>query len=353
MAATGIELPPLRQRDRAAVDFLGNLGSVVFPLAQDVDKAIAETGLSIDQLPSDLDARDEVLEEALASNKTFSVQQVVGEWHSRFISPTVNAAFENVKGEMDDTLEALKDGPAELHLDPDMKAPYYWDGVEFHRTGGGWDGHEYAGLIHAELIHRRLVDRMYPGGIFKQRRFVAGLAPKEHYDRILEMGSSTGHYTMALQDAYPNAEITGVELSARTLEHAHRIANANGWAWKLYQRPAEDTGFPNNQFDLVTSYILLHEIPASIIRAVFREAFRTCKPGGDMIMSDVSRYADMDKLKEWRADRGAKLGGEPWWRESASLDLKAVAEEAGFVDVKAWGEPPNSYPYIVMGRKPA
>ncbi|MEM1019977.1 MAG: methyltransferase domain-containing protein [Pseudomonadota bacterium] len=345
-------LPPLPQRERAAVDFMGMLGKASFPMRSAIDAHIEAKGVTAENLPDDLDERTDVMLGTLADSKEFRAQQLFGEWHARYMAALADRAFEAVKGEALDDIKRFHNGPSELHLDPDMEAPDYWDGVDFHRTAGGWDSHDYAGLVHGEIIHKRLVDKMYPGGIFKQRRFVADLAPKEHYDTILEMGTSTGHYTQALQQAYPKAQITGVELSASTLEHAARVANANGWAWKLYQRPAENTGFADASFDLVTSYILLHEIPADIIRAVFKEAFRTLKPGGDMVMSDVTRYADLDKLAEWRADFGALTGGEPWWRESASLDLGAVAEEAGFVDVKAWGEKPMNYPYVVMGRKP-
>jgi hypothetical protein len=56
----------------------------------------------------------------------------------------------------------------------------------------------------------------------------------------------------------------------------------------------------------------------------------------------------MDKLSVWKADRGATLGGEPHWRESASLDLAELARDVGFTDVKAEGV----YPHVVMGRKP-
>ncbi|MEM7568613.1 MAG: methyltransferase domain-containing protein [Pseudomonadota bacterium] len=348
----GFSLPPLKQRDRASVDFMGALGKSTFPLGGAIDADIEAKGVTAEALPDDLDERTDVMLEALSDSKAFRAKQLVGEWHARNMADVCDTAFENVKDEALEDLKRFHNGPTEVFLDPDFKAPAYWDGVDFHRTAGGWDSHEHAGLVHGEIIHKRMVDKLYPGGIFKQRRFVADLAPQDHYDQILEMGTSTGHYTQALQQAYPDAQITGVELSPSTLHQAARVANANGWAWKLYQRPAEDTGFDDSSFDLVTSFILLHEIPADIIRAVFKEAFRVAKPGGDMIMSDVTRYADMDKLGEWKADFGAMVGGEPWWRESASLDLGAVAEEAGFVDVKAWGEKPMNYPYIVMGRKP-
>ena len=205
------------------------------------------------------------------------------------------------------------------------------------------------GYVHGEIIHRKMVDRMYPGGIFKQRRAVAGMAPREDYARILDMGCSSGHFTSALADAFPRAKITGVDLSRRMLEHAWRTANANGWDWDLYQRPAEVTGFADASFDLVASYIMLHEMPAEAIRDSFAEALRVLAPGGDMLMSDVTRYADLDRLAAWKADRLAKYGGEPHWRESASLDLAALAREVGFAEAKAEGH----YPHVLIARKSA
>lgn len=344
--------PKLNQRGRAEIDFMISMFGGSNAVRQKADADVDEAAGDINALPDDIDARTEVIMPKLSKSRAHRVRALVGEWHGRNHANVCERAFDEIFPELEADLTALHNGPAQLHLNPDFKAPDYWEGVDFHRTEGGWDGHPYAGYVHAEIIHRKIVDSSFPGGIFAQRKKVAARAPKAHYDNILDMGCSTAHFTQALQETYPDAKVTGVDLSPRTLEHAFRVANAHGWDWKLYQRAAEDTEFESESFDLVASYILLHEVPAAAIEAIFAEAFRVLKPGADMIMSDVSRYADLDKLSVWKADQGALYGGEPHWRESASADLGAIAEKVGFVEVSAAGDAPRSYPYVVQGRKP-
>jgi SAM-dependent methyltransferase len=343
----------LRQRGRASIDFFANIGHGMTTLRSAVEGEINAIVPDPAALPDDLDQRDARMQQSLMGSRTYRVYQAIGEFHSSQHGLVARDAFEEVREEMEPVLKKFDEGASTLEANPEAKAPYYWEGVDFHRTAGGWDEHDYQGFIHADIVHSRLVNKNFPGGIFKQRKMISELPPKDHYDRILDMGCSTGHFTRALAETYPDAEIHGVDLSLKTLQQARRLANSNDWAWHLYQRPAEATGFDDDSFDLVTSYILLHEIPADTIKAVFEEAFRVLKPGGDMIMSDVTRYSDLDKLGVWRADSGAKYGGEPHWRASASLDLGQVARDAGFVDVVAKGFEPMKYPYIVQGRKPA
>ena len=347
MTSNAFQNPQLRQRGRASVDFLAQMAIASRPIGMAVDQAIAARVSDPAALPDDLDERLAHMEASLADVPEYTVQKLLGDWHGRMHGRLCAEAFEQIQGDLADTFAAVEHGPATLTLNPDLEPPAYWDGVHFHRTTGGWEGHEHMGYIHGELIHKKIVGRFFPGGIFQQRRDVAAMAPRASYSRILDMGCSSGHFTTALAQTYPQAQIYGVDLSARMLEHAWRTANANRWNWILSQQAAEATDFADGAFDLVASYIILHEMPADAIVALFAEAYRLLEPGGDMLMSDVTRYADLDKLGVWKADRGAMFGGEPHWRESASLDLVAIAREAGFVDVTTTGP----YPYVIQGAK--
>ena len=167
------------------------------------------------------------------------------------------------------------------------------------------------------------------------------------------MGASSGHYTVALLDVFPHAEISGIDLSLRMLEHAHAAVTPVA---PPSNSPFVSPRTPDFRRKLRLRHLvnLLHELPPSAIEAVFAEAFRLLAPGDDMLMSDVPRYAELDRLTAWRYDHIAKLGGEPFWRASASIDLAAAAKRAGFADVVAGGigPAPIRRPYLVQGRKP-
>ena len=343
----------LRQRGRASLDFLIALTEESRPLGARWNRELAERQVSAASLPDDLDARDAAVGRALSGSKAFATAGLLMEFSSVGHGRVARDAYDEAADVIGAKLDALEaSGPATLTADPDFAQPGWYKDVWFHRTTGGWDGHPQQGFIHGELIHRKYVSRLFGGDIFAQRRRVLAELPRQDFTHILEMGSSSGHFTTALQQVFPDADITGIDLSLPMLRQALRVANENGWAWNLHQADAAHTPFADASFDLVASYIIFHEMPAAEIRKTFAEAYRVLEPGGSMLMSDVTPYAAMDKLGVWRADWLATNGGEPYWREAASMDWAEAARDAGFVDVASRGIDGALYPWVVTGTKP-
>jgi SAM-dependent methyltransferase len=342
----------LAQRGRASMDFVAELGLGGQALRAATQADAKRAGLDASTLAEDLDARVAQVERALAGSKAFRTSALVADWGSTNHGLIAIDAFEQIRPQLEPRLTTLQQGPCTLEVKPGYAPPDYTRGVEFHRTTGGWDGHEYMGFVHAELIHKHYVYKTFPGDIFAQRRRVLDELPDREFTRILEAGTSSGHYTRMIQDKFPRASITGVDTSVRFLEQAQRLANEHGWPWRLVVAPGEDTGFAPESFDLFTSYILLHEIPERIIRALFAEAFRVLEPGGWLLMTDVTPFWAQDRMTEFWSYWMALHGGEPYWRESASLRLDEVCRDCGFVDAKTYGLGGKPYPWITIARKP-
>ena len=341
----------IAQRGRALIDFEVGVRQEANRLLGRAEARLAERGVTAQSLPDDMGERHAVIDGALADFAPFKTQALLGDWNSRQHGLVCEAAFDEIRDDLVPQLDALAHGPTTLTEIPGFVPPRYWSEVWFHRTHGGWDASDYNGFIHGELVHKRFVAKVFPGDIYGFRRSILDQLSRFDHKRILEFGTSSGHYTLALAERFPDAEITGVDPSRRMLEQARRVANQHGYAWKLHVGVGEDTGFADESFDLVTSYAIHHELPPRIIERWFDEARRLLKPGGELLMIDVPRYADLDKLGAWRFDRQAKWAGEPYWRASASLDFGEGAEKAGFEDVRAEGLGPTHNPYYVYGRK--
>ena len=167
------------------------------------------------------------------------------------------------------------------------------------------------------------------------------------------MGCGSAQYTLGLAAAFPEAEIWGCDLSPRQLEEAQRRANERGLQWHLFEAPAENTGLEAEQFDVVTSYAMFHELPHAAARDVLRESFRVLKPGGLTLVGDVKAYHVQDTYNIWKADfLNQVIGGDPHWREYADNDLAALARDVGFADATWQGVGENHYPFVLTATKP-
>lgn len=98
--------------------------------------------------------------------------------------------------------------------------------------------------------------------------------------RLLEIGFGTG--TDLLQFARGGALVTGVDLTPRSAEIARRRFEVYGFNGDFITGDGEDLSFPDESFDVVYSFGVLHHTPDTP-RAV-GEIQRILKPGGKAIV---------------------------------------------------------------------
>ncbi|MBD2147982.1 class I SAM-dependent methyltransferase [Sphaerospermopsis sp. FACHB-1194] len=146
---------------------------------------------------------------------------------------------------------------------------------------------------------------------------------------ILDLGCAVGLSTFALQELYPQAKITGLDLSPYFLAVANyrsqqRQSNIN---WVHAQ--AESTGLADNSVDLVSIFLMCHELPQSATRKIFAEARRVLRPGGHLTIMDMNPKSEIYKKMPTYVFTLLK-STEPYLDEYFTLDIEQALVEAGF-----------------------
>ena len=342
----------LHQRGRASIDFLSDLRGLSDKFEARTDQRAREAGLDRQQLPADPEELQAQVAPVLEADPEFRVLRMCRDWTLEQHGQVAMDAFDEIRADIEDQLKALQTGPTTIQYANDLQAPDYWEGYEFHKSTGGWDGHDYMGFVHGELIHRRMVNPSFAGMIYAVRKSVAEAAPVSNPEKILDVGCCSGQYTQGVAEVFPDSELWACDLSARQLEQAQRFANEHGLDWKLFQAAGEDLGLDDDTFDLVTSYAMFHEIPINVSRANLQEYLRVLKPGGYAVVGDVKAYHAYDNYDRWKADYWNQVhGGDPFWREYASTNLADIALEAGFAEAQWHGLGERQYPFVLIARK--
>ena len=220
-----------------------------------------------------------------------------------------------------------------LELDPAHGPPDYDTALDIHQHPGGIHSDPIAGFVYergartttplAGTKHRDLHDRLVS--------FVTGEggAPR----RMLDMGCGFGKSTAPFYRAFPAAEVVGIDVAPPCLKlAAHDAARAQARNVSFKQRRAESTGFSDASFDLVTSTMLLHEMPPAAIAATFDEAKRVLAPGGRMIHLDF-HYLPDPFLRFIHYGHGER-NNEPYMEPFAEMDVAAVLAAKGFKNVR-------------------
>ncbi|HIK05697.1 MAG TPA: class I SAM-dependent methyltransferase [Trichormus sp. M33_DOE_039] len=146
---------------------------------------------------------------------------------------------------------------------------------------------------------------------------------------ILDLGCSVGLSTFSLQALYPQAQVTGLDLSPYFLAVANYRAQQRQANINWVHAAAESTGLPDASFDFVSIFLMCHELPQSATRQIFAEARRVLRPGGHIGIMDMNPRSEIYKKMPPYILTLLK-STEPYLDEYFSLDIEQALVEAGF-----------------------
>ncbi len=220
-----------------------------------------------------------------------------------------------------------------LQYDADFEVPDYAK-YPIHLQPGGYVGDELAGYVFhhgtrvfyqgdndQDELHQTVVDHVREpasGGV----------------SRVLDLGCSIGQCTTLLKQRYPEAEITGLDVSLPLLRYANRRAAELDVDVSFRQGLAEQLPYPDGHFDSVLCYILFHEVPARLFQPIINEVFRVLRPGGSFTVIDAPNGKDLPAPNRFWLTYDAQFNCEPYSPAFVACDLPALLSNAGFSGVE-------------------
>jgi SAM-dependent methyltransferase len=188
--------------------------------------------------------------------------------------------------------------------------------------------------------------------------------PPDRYARALEIGAGTGYFSLNLVRQGVIGRAVATDISPGMLERLAQTAQELDLDVETLQTDAESLPFPDRSFDLVLGHAVLHHLPG--LDRALAEFHRVLAPGGTLaFMGEPSAHGH--RLAAMPKRLGALL--EPGWRRAMRAapkgevgspapaehtygaleglvdvhtftpgDLRALARDAGFTDVRVCGE---------------
>jgi ubiquinone/menaquinone biosynthesis C-methylase UbiE len=150
-------------------------------------------------------------------------------------------------------------------------------------------------------------------------------------ERILEVAVGPGTAFAKILGANSDGLTVGLDISRKMLAEATTKAQRSGHtSYALLQADARHLPLPSESFDLVTNSYMLDLLPVEDIRSVLSEFKRVLKPGGTIVLVNMTHSgALLIRAWEWLYRRNPSL----FWGCRAVLAAPFL-EEAGFDNVQ-------------------
>ncbi len=230
--------------------------------------------------------------------------------------------------ELDEAQAARAD---RISLNPNLVMPDYAQ-REIHNQPGGY-GNPFSGYIYRYGLSALFTNHAWQDENQKRVAATAPIPADGKMDRILELGCALGQMSTALKWRFPQVEVWGADASASMLRYANKRANDIGVDIRFKHTLGEELDFPDDHFDLVSVYIMFHEVSPDAMRGMIRHIARVLRPGGVFYPTDfyTRSPAPVDAKNRFAAWMNARWGHEDWREPYAEVDLKAEMERVGLI----------------------
>ncbi len=159
---------------------------------------------------------------------------------------------------------------------------------------------------------------------------------------ILDLGCSVGMSTLALAEIYPDAKITGLDLSPYFLAIADCNISKSALSKNinLIHAAAEITGLPDQAFDLISIFLVCHELPQTSTLEILAEVKRLLRPHGHLAIMDMNPNSEIyAKMPPYILT--LLKSTEPYLDQYFSLDLEDAIAKSGFQNISIIANSPR------------
>jgi len=349
MPANGLEsvTKPATTEDQSYLDYLMSVRNFViidwFPeLAENINSTVEASGKADSDYLEISDMVDDI--PRIGSWKRMMRSQQALTWNK--LRDSYHADQQKHLAMLDEAETAT----GRLHYDKDFHVP---DSAcyDIHLQPGGYCKDELAGFIFEpgprvfyqgmndnDELHKLYVDMLKQPADGK-------------VTRILDLGCSIGQCTTAFKDAYPEAEVWGIDVALPLLRYANYRANELQSEVHFQQALAENLPQEDSSFDAVFAYILFHETPEHTFAPILEEAMRVLRPGGTLTIVDAPLGTSLPAANRMWQKFDAQYNCEPYAPAFVESDFPGLIKAAGFDDIEQ--APTPTFLSLTTAVKPA
>lgn len=142
-------------------------------------------------------------------------------------------------------------------------------------------------VLHKAFLYDLLLWLLSRGKEGEMRAKALGLARLSGGENVLDIGCGTGTLAIAAKrQVGERGMVCGVDASPQMVARAVKKGRKAQLDVDFRNAAVEGLPFPNSQFDVVLSTLMLHHLPGKLREECAREIRRVLKPGGRVLIID-------------------------------------------------------------------